>query len=82
MFVCACVWKKGCPCWLIKAPRLFVFGNLRNKVKEDKRGGGGRENRERDRERKDGDRRGGELTLPLCAAQCDMWSRSITTMKM
>ena len=34
MFVCTCVGRKGCPCWLFMAPPLFMFGNLRNRVKE------------------------------------------------
>lgn len=44
-FVCACVGREGCPCWLFKAPPLFMFGNLRNGLKEEEkeRAGGWRQ---------------------------------------
>lgn len=66
--VCMCICKEEGLSML--APLLFMFGNLRNKVK------GG----ERERERMETDR-GGEFTLPLCAAQSDTWLRYITMMK-
>lgn len=32
--VCVCMWRVGCSCWVFNAPPLFMFGNLRNTVKE------------------------------------------------
>ena len=50
MFVCTCVGRKGCPCWLFMAPPLFMFGNLRNRVKEGGEKDGEREWRQEEEE--------------------------------
>lgn len=39
--------RKGCQCWLFKAPPLFMFGNLRNRVKDGQK----RDRMEAERER-------------------------------
>lgn len=50
--MCVCV----CSCWLVKSPPLFMFGNLRNRIKE--------EGKERERGRDDGDRQGERVHPP------------------
>lgn len=71
--MCTSVGREGCPCWLFKAPLLFMFGNLRNRVKEGEkaREGGWRQTEARG------------FTLPLRGCtECDMRSIYITLMKL
>lgn len=51
-----------CSCWLVKSPPLFMFGNLRNRIKE--------EGKEREGGMMETDR-GREFILPL-------WAESVT----